>query len=118
MSDTFWESVGITADQMEQFYETASRLYTQGRYVEAADAYYFLSAIDSEIVAPWVALAMVEMQQQKWESARYYLIVALMIDLSDVQAHQLSAMCYEQLGDRESASRSRDLALYYQKNKM
>ena len=61
--------VGYSDEIMEHFYQTACTLVKNKKYVEAQDAFLFLTTLDPYVYAYWLGLAMAYQVLEEYEQA-------------------------------------------------
>lgn len=106
------EIAQISDASLEKMYKAAKYLYDNGRFQEAADAFNFLTLLNSQKVAFWYGLANSAYQLKNYKEAlmAYTLVCQLVPD--DYFCHIFSSRCYEALGDVKNAINSLELAQY------
>lgn len=107
------EIIGFSDETMKQFYEAAYRLYNAGKESEAADAFLFLTTLNSSVEAFWLGLGMAEQCLQHYEEALSAYAMASMIIEDDPLPYYHSAACYQALQENENVRKSLELALQY-----
>jgi len=102
-SETLRQLFGFSNETIEQFYLTAFALHQSNNIVDAADSFYFLSAIDPWVQVFWMGYGNSEQQLGHFQLALYAYAMATLIDTTDPLPHYFSALCYEQLDNKEEA---------------
>lgn len=109
---TLQDMAGISDATVEKLYQAAKQLYEQKRMQEAADAFGFLTMINSEKHAFWLALGNSEYNLKNYEAALFDYAFAYRTNPEDHLCHIFSCRCYEELNDLDNAKNALELAIY------
>lgn len=109
---TLQDMAGISDATIEKLYQAAKQLYEQKRYQEAADAFGFLTMLNSEKYAFWLALGNSEYNLKNYEAALFAYAFACRTNPEDHLCHIFSCRCYEELNDLDNAKNALELAIY------
>ena len=107
------EIVGFSEDAMQHFYAAAYQLYHSGRDKDAADAFFFLSALHPSVQVYWLGLGMAEQCLNRFEEALSAYAMASLLEPQDPLPYYHSAACYHALQDVINARKSLEMALDY-----
>ncbi len=112
ISQSLQEICHITDATLDKLYQGARRLYTLKAYSDAADAFTFLTSLNSKYAAFWLGLANAEYGCGRYKEALYSYAFACEANPFDPNCHIMSCRCYEALGEIENALNALDLALF------
>lgn len=98
---------------MEQFYAVAYRLFQEGRINEAADALFFLTAMNPTVHIYWLAFGMAEQSLERYQEALSAYAMAALTEPENPVSFFHSALCYQALQDEENMRLSLETALQY-----
>lgn len=108
---SFQEIFNYSEDVMAEFYRAAYQLFQKQQYKEAADAFFFLTNLNSYIPAYWLGLGMSEHLNHEHASALIAYGMASLTDPENPTPHYHAAACYKEIHDFENALASYDLAI-------
>jgi len=108
---TFQEIIGYTSETMEKFYTIGRKLFEQQEYREAADAFIFLTTLNPMVHEYWLGLGMAEQLNGGHQGALLAYAMAILTNLENPVPHYHSASCYRELGDKQGAIHSLEMAL-------
>ena len=103
---------GISNASLEKMYKAAKYLFDQQRFEEAADAFGFLTMLNSQKFAFWLGLGNSEFQLKKYKAALWAYAFVCRVNPADYYSHIFSCRCYEALDELENAMNALELALY------
>lgn len=103
--------IGFSDEAMEDFYSAAYQLYQAGRDSEAADAFFFLTALHPSIQVYWLCLGMAEQSSGRHEQALAAYSMASLLEPQDPLPYYHSAACYHALHDALNFRKSLEMAL-------
>jgi type III secretion system low calcium response chaperone LcrH/SycD len=107
----FQDVVGFEQEVMDEFYRVAHRIFQEGRYYEAADAFVFLTTLNPYVYEYWLGLGMAEQLTEDYPSSLTAYAMAIANDDSNPLPYYHSAHCYYQMDDKEKALASLELAI-------
>lgn len=105
------EIIGFSQEILQHFYAAAYRLYQTGKDSEAADAFFFLTALDPSVKVYWLGLGMAEQCLNRFEEALTAYAMASMIDVEDPLPYYHSGACYHAVRDLDNARKSLEMAI-------
>lgn len=106
------EIAKVSNKTMDKLYLAAKYLYDQQQFKESADAFGFLTAINSSNYAFWLGLGNSEFLLKNFEAALYALSFACQANPEDPNCHIIACRCYEELGEIDNAINALDVALF------
>lgn len=110
---TLQEIMGISQERMEQFYQAAYNLFQAGKESQAADAFFFLTALNPAVHVYWVALGMVEQALHHYQEALSAYAMSSLTGVEDPLPYYHSAACYYALQDQVNMQKSLEMAIEY-----
>ena len=110
------EILEFSDETIEIFYQQANALYQNHNYIEAIEAFTFLTTINPFIVNFWIGLGMSEQRLEEYGNAFLAYSMAMMVDASNPMPHYQTALCYRALMQPENALESLELALLHCKD--
>jgi type III secretion system low calcium response chaperone LcrH/SycD len=106
----FSELRNIDSETLQNWYEIAIELLAKRRFVDGADAFFFLSVVNPYVSSFWVGLGMAEQSQMRYEKAIEAYMMAGVTNPHDPLAFFYNAKCYAALGRLEDADRFLEMA--------
>jgi type III secretion system low calcium response chaperone LcrH/SycD len=98
---------------MDNVYKLGYDLYSNGRYVDAENAFFILSMMDTYNRTYWIALGGARQMQKKYDEASKAYAMASVLDHADPIPHLRSAECYIALGDTSKAGLALFSAIHF-----
>lgn len=95
--------VGVTEETLEILYGAACKLLDDEKYDQAADAFYFLTVLDSRRFAFWYSLGLSQLGQQHYKEALFAFKQASHLDPQDHLTYVYMYGCHEALDERDNA---------------
>ena len=102
----------VSHSTFEKMYQAAKALYTEKQFSEAADAFGFLTILDSQNYSCWLGLAHAEFFAHNWEQALFSYAFCCHLNPQDPTCHIYSSRCYEEVHELDNAINAIDLALF------
>lgn len=103
---------GLTDSSIERLYQAAKYVFDQKCFLDAANAFGFLTMLNASKFAFWLGLGNSEYKLNNYEQALFAYAFACRINPEDYLSHIFSCRCYEALGERDNAINALELALY------
>jgi len=103
---------GVSDATLEKMYQAAKKLYEEGRFQESADAFCFLTLLNSQKFAFWLGYANSQYQLQNFDAALEGYAFVTKLNPDDYVSHLFSSECYRALGDDINRKNALELALY------
>lgn len=100
----------ISNQTVQKFYVTAKELFEHKNYVDAADAFYFLTVLASTSADAWLGLAHAEYARNNYQEALYAYNWAIERTPQEYAPYMFCAACYLALDNDESAYAALDQA--------
>ncbi len=107
------EILGISDDTITHFYMTARKLFENHQFIEAADAFLFLTLINSNNHVYWLGLGMSTQMSGNFESAIDAYEMAAIHEIEDPTPYFYLAKCLFAIHERQSALQALDTAILY-----
>lgn len=109
----FHEIFGFSEETMNKFYTAAYNLFNRREYEKAADAFYFLTTLDSEQPHYWLGLGLSEQFNHEFESSILALGMCIRLDVSNPLPHYHLAKAYHAQHDEDNARAAIQLCLKF-----
>ena len=101
--------VGSTT--FEKMYQAAKAIYSEKQFLEAADAFGFLTILSSQNYSCWLGLAHSEFFSHRYDQALYAYAFCSQLNPNDPTCHIYSSRCYVETKELDNAINAIDLAL-------
>lgn len=108
---TVIEITNVSEQTFETLYQAACELYNEEQYEHAADAFGFLTLINSNSYSSWLGLAHSQYFLKRYEEALVAYAWCCEVDPTDPQCHLFSSYCYEEIHELDNAINAIELAL-------
>ncbi|MFT4554414.1 MAG: tetratricopeptide (TPR) repeat protein [Chlamydiales bacterium] len=95
-------TLGITSARLEHLYELSLGLLEKRDYDRAADAFFFLVTLNTDMSELWLRLGNAEQGRREYEQAIEAYYFAYLNDADDPYPMLYSAQCYESLEEYET----------------
>ena len=106
------EICGISETTIESLYQAAKQIYEKQNYSDAAEAFTFLTLLNSKKYTFWIALGNAEYLCHRYEQALVAYAIAVRVDPGDPTSHVYACKCYEEIQEFDNAVNALDLALF------
>lgn len=108
---TAQEVIAFSDETMSKFYQAAYLLFEHQRYEDAANAFFFLTTLNSHHHEYWLGLGMATQLCKDYELAIDAYELAALCDLSSPTPYFYLAKCLFAIHDRENALQALALAI-------
>lgn len=108
---TLVEIAAVNQSTFEKLYQAAKQLYIEDQFEHAADAFGFLTLINSKNYSSWLGLGNSLVFLKRFEEALIAYAWCCQVNPQDVECHINSCYCYEAIHEIDNAINSLDLAL-------
>jgi type III secretion system low calcium response chaperone LcrH/SycD len=108
---TLQQVCGISDHTLDMFYKAAKYIFEQHQFEQAADAFGFLTIVNSKKASFWLGLGNAEYQCARFEPALLALTFAKALDPSNPIPYIQAARCYEKINQIDFAMHSLQVAL-------
>lgn len=105
------EILGITHDVLSRYFTVANHFLEEQNWINARDAFLFLTFLNPSIHTFWMGLGIAEQSQGQFEPALVAYLMGEVTDPNDPMVHANAYQCHEALGNRVMAIRSFQIAL-------
>ena len=110
---TLQEIFGFSNAMMLELYEAAKSILEQGRFVDAASTFSFLTTLNPYVSDFWVGLGMAQQNGNDYESAIFSFEMAFTLEGGTITPYMLAAQCFMEMGDSDRAIAVLELAGKY-----
>ena len=109
---SFLDIAHVDPSTFEKMYQAAKKLYDEKHFDASADAFGFLTILNSQNFACWMGLANSEFFQKHYEPALFAYAYSYQLNPADPICHLFSSRCYEEINELENAINAIDIALF------
>jgi len=110
MTDTSYPAE-VSADEINELYQQARRLYGQKKYQESSTIFTLLTTLNPNIHYFWIGLGLSHQEIKQYETALVAYDMASWVDQSDPAPFVYAADCYLSLKGNQLAIQSLDKAI-------